>query len=472
MRSINLEGEITNLTLYLAPTAMITGHVVIESGDANNVFFQAYRKRSIRGHERWIQVGGAATNSDGVFKMYDLEAPASYVLCNHLYREQAIVTEPGKMAFGYGYPSQCYPSGLTAGVDVVNLSAGQQAEVEIPLTRQRFYKVTIAEPNYPLGGQNGINIQIMQQNGLPVDATVRWNQETRTAETYLPNGNYYAVAQSWGKSMSYGRVDFKVADLNLPALRLLALPLVPVPVELHKEFTDEVDVRNRAGAVGFSVIQGSETRRFTDVGLQLQLMPVDRITETDQGMNLHYPDGVEDGNQLESDGVTPGRYWVRASYFRGGYVSAITSGGADLTKEPLVVGAGNTVAPIQVTVRNDGGQINCSVNSPPLQSPAQVRIRAVSFGGSGFAAYAIPVEKSISRVFQAGAGINGEARITNLAPGTYTVIAFDGYRDLGSMDTNELTRLSEKGKTVTVTAGETVNVQIELINNNSEEQSQ
>jgi len=467
MHAFNLEdAETTNLTLYLTPTATITGHVVAENGgDPNNVFFQVYRKRSVRGHERWIPMGGAETNSDGIFKMFDVEAPANYVLCSHSHREQAIVVAPGKTISGYGYPSQCYPSGMTGGADVLNLSAGQQAEVEIPLARQPFYQVTIAEPNYPLGGQNGVNVQIMQQDGLSANAPVQWNAQARTAEIYLPNGNYYAEGRSGGQTKAYGRVDFKVADMPLQSLRLVVLPLVPVPVEFHKEFANEADAKSKAGAVSFSVIQGNGMNRHADIGLQLELMPLDRITETALGIGLHYPDGVEDGDQLELDGVTPGRYWVLASYFRPGYISAITSAGVDLTKDPLVVGAGNNVAPIQVTVRNDGGHIDCTVNSP---SPPH-RIGGYSIGASGVVVYAIPAGPRVSPIPQAGVAMDGRTQIANLAPGTYRVIALEAYRDLDSMDTNDLSQLAEKGKTVTVAAGETVSVQVDVTR--SEEQN-
>ena len=37
-------------------------------------------------------------------------------------------------------------------------------------------------------------------------------------------------------------------------------------------------------------------------------------------------------------GVTPGRYWVHVPWVQGGYISALSSGATDLTREPLVIG--------------------------------------------------------------------------------------------------------------------------------------
>jgi hypothetical protein len=463
---IKLDAATTNLTLYLTPTATITGHVVAANGgEVNHSLFTAYRSRSVRGHQRWIAANSAMADSEGVFRMYDVEAPAKYILCSHPVTEQWIAPELGKTIFGY--PSRCYPSGLNGDADALNLSAGQQADVEIPLARQRFYPVTISEPNYPLGGQDGVNIQISNQNGLPADAPLQWNEQTRTAEMYLPNGNYYAEARSWGKAMAYGRVDFRVADASLLGLRLLALPLAPVAVEVHKEFTERADVNNPA-VNRFIVISGAQ--RFANPGFQLQLMPVDRITESDNLMPLQYPEGAEDGNELELNGVFPGRYWVQASYFLGGYVSAITSGGVDLTKDPLVLGAGNSTAPIEITLRNDGGTINCILNSSLTQSADSGSFGFFS-GASGVAVYAIPMEQGISYISQAEPVMNGRTRISNLAPGTYSVVAFENYRDLNSADSGEVAHLAERGKVVTVPAGGTVNVQLGLTASSSEEQN-
>jgi hypothetical protein len=49
----------------------------------------------------------------------------------------------------------------------------------------------------------------------------------------------------------------------------------------------------------------------------------------------------------------------------------------------------------------------------------------------------------------------------NLAPGTYRVIALDASRNLDDADSKELATLAEQGKSVTVVAGGTVNVQVE-----------
>jgi len=48
------------------------------------------------------------------------------------------------------------------------------------------------------------------------------------------------------------------------------------------------------------------------------------------------------------------------------------------------------------------------------------------------------------------------------------VIALDSFRDLNSVDPQELAKLIAQGKTVTVAPGGTVNVQLDLIKSGSE----
>jgi hypothetical protein len=450
-RSLSLDAETTNLTLYLTPTATITGHITVESGaDPPNVTFMAFKRRQVRGHERWLMASNAVTNSDGIFRMYEIEAPATYVLCGRPHPEPVGSPEPNKPLFGY--PLQCFPAGSAEGSDVLNLSAGQQADLDILLAKQRFYPVTIATTNNPQG-PGGVGIQIRYSNGLDASQGVRWNEQTHTWEVELPNGSYYAEGRSQcGKTICYGRVDFKVANTSLQGLRLVVVPLAPVAVAVHKDFTDNVAERDTVRRIA----NGRSTP--LNVGLNLELLPADDITNGWGARPIRHPAG-SDSDLLALEGVTPGRYWVQASYFHNGYVSAITSGGVDLMKEPLVVGAGNSTAPIEITLRNDGGQIDCVVVDR-------------SGGPSGAQVYAIPMGPHISRILQIGGSMGGRVSISNLAPGTYSVIALDGFSDLNSMDTRELDRLAEKGKTVTVTAGGNVNVQIGVTHTSAEEQNQ
>jgi len=82
--------------------------------------------------------------------------------------------------------------------------------------------------------------------------------------------------------------------------------------------------------------------------------------------------------------------------------------------------------------------------------------------------YAIPAGPRGSAQTPQGTFTGGQGQFSNLAPGAYRVIALDSFRDLDSMDAQELAKLADKGKTVTVAAGATVPVQLDVIKTSDE----
>ena len=445
---VRVSAKMAALTLYLVPSASITGRLTgTNGGDAANIAFTAYRRRTVNGHDRWIQAGAATTNGDGVFRMYEMAAPAAYVLCSRATPEH--LGMPVQRSVIAGYPQVCYPANPGDGdANLLNLAVGQQADVDIPLTRQPFYEVGLVEQNASRG--QGRAFEIHDQNGLPVAYSTRWDEQRRTVVAELPNGLYYADARTWGETPAYGRVDFKVANAPLEGLNLTMLPLAPLAVEVREEFTGN---RAPADAVRDGVVTDASN------GLNLSLNPVNAMMDGG-GQPLEHPKGA-DRNHFVMNNVVPGSYWVQASYILGGYISSITSGGVDLMREPLVVGHGNSTEPVEITLRNDGGEIDCTLSSLPNGAEDAGAVPAEE--SQMTIVYAIPAGSGTSTLPRAASSPRTPARIMNLAPGTYHVVALDANRNLDDADSKGLATLAEQGKSVTVLAGGTINVQVEPI---------
>ena len=64
---------------------------------------------------------------------------------------------------------------------------------------------------------------------------------------------------------------------------------------------------------------------------------------------------------LVIEGVPAGEYRVTTQLPGGGYVAAIRCGEKDLLKSKLVIGGGAAVPPIEVTLRDDGAEIDGSI---------------------------------------------------------------------------------------------------------------
>lgn len=453
--TVHVGPNTPKLTFFLTPEATITGHVTLSTGEsADGITFIAFRKTLIEGRERWEAGSSAATGSEGTFRMANLAAPAQWIVCSVPTQDRVGARLAGGAAppATVGFPSTCYPgpipsSGDVAPANALALAPGQQAEIEIDLTRQPFYRVAIAIAN--AAGAAGIGIEIHDPSGQTLEFSTEWNAKKGLAETYLPSGQYYAIAHAEGSGANYGRIDFRVGGAPLTGLHLMLIPLHPIPVEVHREFSAASEPADRfANGLG---------RSTDDAGLNITLLAADSQAGEMGGGGLGKAPGSSDPSLFELEGVVPGRYWVQTYPFEG-YVSSITSGASDLSRQPLIVGAGNSATPIEVTLRNNTGQIRCSVAGTGAAAQPD------HDGEIGYVfLYAIPAAQTGSQIPQATGQQAQPVTIANLAPGTYRVVAYDQYQQIDLGNAQQLAEIAAKGQTVTVSPGATASVQLELI---------
>ena len=448
---VKVGPDMPELTFYLTPDASINVHVTLSGGDAaDGIRFLAYRRVVRWGHGTWMMQGSYTTDSDGYFRMMNLEAPASYVLCSMPTEDS--MAPAGLEKTTYGYPPECYP-GVTdlSTAGPLAVYPGQQAEAEIALTRQPFFPVSILMPDRAQGQQAGVSIGDQTWRGIGY--TTRFNTQQGMTEVNLPNGRYYAESRyNNGKAMSYGRIDFQVSGQPVLGLSMALHPLNPIAVEIHKEFTST----NDSARTGFVI--GSATNGVNP-GININLISVDSLTANMDSHTPQRPAGLTDDSHFEMADVLPGRYWVQTWAFQG-YVSSISSGGADLAREPLVVGPGGAAAPIEISLRNDGGRIDATINP---NSPGN----SASNSGEGITsivfAYAIPQFPSTAQMAMAAGQTAGHFMFGNLAPGAYRVVAFDKSEEIDLDDVQMMARINSQSQTVTVEPGATATVQLDVI---------
>jgi hypothetical protein len=472
--TVNVGPNTPELTFYLTPQASITGHVTLSTGEAaDGITFLAYRRAVVEGRERWEVGGSASTGSDGTFRLANLQTPGLWVLCSVPTQEHRPLRAAGTRAMASstaGYPSVCYPGPIPAVGDLapanaLTLAAGQQAEADITLARQPFYRVAIAIPN--AAGMPAVSIDIRDPSGRTLEFSTDWDAKAGVAETYLPSGLYYAEARSAGQIPGYGRLDFRVGGAAVTGLSMMLLPSHPITVEVHKEFTEQGPGQNgglQLGQIsGLSAGNGGEA----NPGLNINLIAVDSAISDTSGDGLSQPPGSANPSLFQLGNVVPGRYWV-LTYPYDGYVASISSGGSDLTRQPLIVGPGNSTAPIQVTLRNNTGQIECTVNAAagtegdpdaaakgsPAAAPGEVKPIFI---------YAIPTFQTSSQIPQGQGRGTQPIALGDLAPGVYRVVAYDRFQQIDLSDSRQLAEIASHGQTVTVGAGATVSIQLDLI---------
>ncbi len=157
------------------------------------------------------------------------------------------------------------------------------------------------------------------------------------------------------------------------------------------------------------------------------------------------------------EGVPAGEYRVTTQMPGAGYVAAIRCGDKDLLESTLVIGGGASVPPIEVTLRNDGAEIDGSIVGMANRdggSPASAMPTAVGF------VYIVPARGG-GEVKTVVSQPNGDFAIQQLAPGTYRVVAFDRARnDLEFADEEEMRKFGAQVVTVLPGAKEKVRVSL------------
>jgi hypothetical protein len=440
---VKVSAQMPELQFSLPPAASLTGHVTLSSGeDAAGIHFTAYHRQVVDGHSRWMTSGMAETNSEGVFQINEIEAPAAYVVCNMEENETPVAPVLNRNLSGY--PSVCFPGGTDfLSAQQVMISPGEQKDLEIVLSKQRFYRVSVSVPG---GAWQGGQMQVYDRAGRPSTSAAHWDARRGTAEVDLPNGNYSMELQAWGLRPAFGRLDLRVANAPVTGLSVPLVPLHPIEVEIRREFTN----LSEQG-------QGNRLSRLelgNGPSVNLSLFPRDSLMDGPIGTGMNHPEGAPSG-VFQIEGTRPGRYNVRVDSWDG-YVASITSGSTDLARDPLIVGAGGTAAPITITLRNDWGQIDCDVRDPNSGTASGTEMGTVYL-------YAIPQFASAARIPQMTLGNASEFNWPRIPPGTYRVIAFDKERQINLDDAKEMARWNSLGQLVKVNPGGTATVQVEVI---------
>ena len=142
-------------------------------------------------------------------------------------------------------------------------------------------------------------------------------------------------------------------------------------------------------------------------------------------------------------------------------MSSITRDGSDLTLAPLVISADPAGSPynmggtLQITLRNDGGQIEGTVDVSSMSD----RESASRLGEIISArVLAIPLFPGVSTSKQTNTELPGKFEFYDLAPGRYSIVAV-----ASNVPFDEAVRLSAKGTIVDVSATSTISVRLRVL---------
>jgi hypothetical protein len=473
----NLQNEaLKDVTLALTPESLIVGAVTLPTSEPpDSIMLQVYRRQVQDGRARWLPVRGAQSTSDGQFRFAELPAGTYKLLTHELLDRDPVTADPLDLPRSndprgqlFGYPPVYYQSAPDfASAATIQLAAGQTQTVNLSLVKLPYYRVKVPVIN----ADNGVAVSVYAHGRKGPGFSLGYNNSDHAIEGMLPDGTYTVEASRFGPNGVTGlqTITIKGSAIDGPSMTLVSNTSIPVNVK--EEFTSADNPGSMTWNINGrnTVIKGP--RRY----LSLTLEPADDFG-VGPHVSLRDPSRADDALVIE--GAPAGSYWVRVNSSRG-YPASIRSGNFDLLHQPLVVGAGGTATPIEITMRDDTAEISGTVEgvTPPAERPvissganlasgdARAWTSYAALGGQAAAhIYCIPLADSSGQLTEIWVSPDGSFVSQGLAPGAYRLLAFDReQRELEYRNPEALRTYDSKGPVVRVVGGQKEHVQLQLI---------
>ncbi len=412
---INDSLNTTEQTLKIMPEAVVQGRVSASGiEEAAGVRVQLFLRQAREGSFLWQPLGSRQTDSEGRFRFGDL-LPGEYTVMTGAWRGEQPPSR-GDVAIHEQYPVVFLgESHDLASAAKLHLHFGDAVREELHLEQTVFHPVMI--PVSTEGGHVGVNARLagpMGADGYPM----HYNQRDGAVEGELPDGDYQVLVSAAGATQGSAVVPVHVAGRPVQTAAATFSPASSIAVHVR-----------------FELDANQKTRLPT---LQLWLQSADFSTGGAGGVTRPEAEADAQKNFTLND-VQPGTYNVSAHESQG-YVAAMSCGGVDLLQHPLVVGPSGVRDPIQVTVRDDGGQLSGKVTAEGLL-PSGVSVVVLPLGGASQFHFTFPAA-------------DGSFEIKDVAPGTYRVLAGMGFPwQIAYKDEAIMRSLEGKGSVITIDPG-------------------
>jgi hypothetical protein len=449
LSAVDLTQQPKQITLLLAPEAIIAGHISLPSTEApDKIELQLFRRLVQNGAPQWVLGGTTTSKSNGDFRFAELQSGTYKLLSRELLDRDPLNTNAH--AQQYGYPPVYYPDADNfASAAEIHLAPGETAEPRITLVKQPYFNVKIAVAN-ATPSAFGMIVNVSGQRGhVGPGYALRYNKSTQTIEGLLPNGTYSVEVRSYDQAVA-GVMTLLVKGAPVIGARLVLQPSASISINVREEFAKEPPEGSSTVQRGQRAFQVRGPRRY----LNVFLVSADDFNTGKSGI-LRDPSGPDD-TALEIQNVLPGRYWVRL-YTLYGYVASVRSGSTDLLREPLVVGAGGATIPVEITLRDNSGRIDGQIEQLAASPVPVLRGIPPAF------VYCVPTPGSTGQFAEIGVSPNGTFTSQPLAPGEYRVLAFDQQQGGLEYRNPEVMKLYDsKGPVVEVEGGQTEHVTLQL----------
>jgi hypothetical protein len=399
-------SPVHDVKVELTPQSVFYGKVIDDQGDpVMGAEVAVFIARVAEGRVSFQRNFGSNTNDLGEYRVPNVTR-GKYIVCssanNALQRDDVVGIQT------------CYPGPIEGGTaSAMEVPAGREIKVDFTLRQTPAVHVRGSVTGLPEGHNIGINM--------------------------VPRGPATNMANTGGRNGRDGKFEFRVppgsymitADYFESGKHLLAR----VPIEVGATDIDNVTVTVDSGFSVTGLVRMDPQSRQTGVKSQfgMNLRPVEPSTGSGQ---LKWD---ADHTSFTFSDMSPGAYRLEVFPPPPFYVKGATLAGQDILNNEFSVA--QAAGPIEIVLSDDGGSIEGDVvNADGL--PAMGGIIALRNGR------ATVVQSS------------GHFKLQSLAPGDYTVYAWDDANQVEYADQDWMRRYAGGGVAVTVSAGQ--NSQVKL----------
>ena len=458
----NISSTQQVLTISLVPEARIVGHVILPGSDGSNQMQVSLYRRNLReGQEHWDMTANATTRGDGEFRLAELPSGSYKLLTLEQLDRDPLTFDPRGQLFGY--PPLYYPSASdfdTAAI--IHLAPGETFQPTMTPTKRPYYPVNLRFTT-PLDTPQ-IQINVWPQAHPGPGYSLGYNTRDGAIEGLLPDGTYTLQAISYGPNRMAGQLNFTVAGAPATGPAVTLMPGSSITIDVREEFQHTQTNPSPDGftrfpgisSIGGPSVVAPNPRRPNY--LQVTLVPDEQFGLSSPGF-LRPPSGPDD-ESLVIENVLPGRYRVSVNTSTG-YAASITSGSTDLLRRPLVVGIGGSTPSLEITMRDDGAEVEGKIDSANA-APTHPADNGYN-QPLGFVCLA-PMDRMDDRCKIAWTNPDRTFAFQQLAPGSYRALAMDrSHPQFESLSNEILTQYESKIQVIRVAQEQKERVRLPLI---------
>jgi hypothetical protein len=427
--------HVNDIIVRLQPYAVIAGHITDEAGKPlRGVTVQAMRSSYLRGRRELHDVGHVATSAAGEYRIMGL-APGKYCI----YAKPPASLKP-KPASDKGYVPLYYAAAndRAHAITLVLRAGDQLAGIDVNLVPVRNVhirgQVVNARTSLP---SKEAEVTLLSDQGETIFSAGKSFSAGAFEFQDVPRGSYVVVAQQpstpqEAKTM-WGWTTVEVKDTDLDHVEVSVGPGVDVSGRIQVEGKTAEDLHNGiTSMVGKLDPQGGQSLASLTPDIDVASIK---------------SDGTFVFREVPQGSYSVSFFLVPAGFYLG------SSGAGDVLETGITVTRGHSPPALELVLNSGAGRIDGTVASEELPAPAAV-VALIPDGKQ---------RAQPNNYRQALSDQSGRFAVRNIAPGDYTLFAWEQIERGAYFDPEFLAQYEERGKAVHVEEGGHMTVKLDAI---------